>query len=886
VAQSGSNVAIAYAAALAGYLTSANNLSDVASVPTSRVNLGITTYAASQFGIATGNSDTVNATAFANAVSTIATAGGGILDLPAGEFKLTNLNLTYTYGVIIRGVGSTNQGNGKGTTLRFTGTGSSALLTLGYNGSNSSVGTWLEDLTIGYDSSSFTGDLVTINNNANGILGGMRRVRFRSLGSAPTTAASWVNLTGCVDFEFDSCDFEVGSAYSIKGTTTLTGTAASNNVAFRSCHFVNYSTAAIYNSGTAWSFDGCNLEYGSSGATVVYINSARAQAVTFRGCWIGDNTPTGTVGISWQGDALLLEGNVLNILNGTFLQISNDGCNGIVLDGNLFQNQIVGVDFQNTAGHTGFAETGNCWTANLSSAPFYIAGQIPSGSIASSALPNTTIIGTHVVAPAVQNLLWGPTSNLENAPTAGDAGWQAASNGAVSLSSAKAKWGTQSLLHTTSSSGTFSLVEVVGRTLQSSNLQLVAQKLRSYTIGCWIYTATANRQGRVALDNVDATSTVQTTTYASNVPLTQNAWTWVSGTVTTSDLSGTTQSGSVSSAASPSQGNAVTYTTSSAHGLQPGQTVTVSGNAYSGFNITGVVLACPSTTTFTVNFYGIAASQSGNGGTFTTNTQFLRIRIRYSAISGNLGNNELSYYDGFAIAVGSTLPSDSSNLSAPGTWYQNSSLGTLTAFPLSGATVSAYNTASAPAFPTSGYVWMVPFQGAPVQSWQQLSYTSIDGTHLYGASGGYGYLASGCLWVTATEIGTYLSDGAITRNSGDGSVTVGPTLKTTQLIQTITTVAVSSNAGTVPVNAGIANFTNSSASAMTITLATASAIDGQQVVVRIFDYSAVAKGMTWTNTENSTVSAPTTSNGSTTSPLTVTFQYNASTGAWRCIASA
>jgi hypothetical protein len=68
-------------------------------------------------------------------------------------------------------------------------------------------------------------------------------------------------------------------------------------------------------------------------------------------------------------------------------------------------------------------------------------------------------------------------------------------------------------------------------------------------------------------------------------------------------------------------------------------------------------------------------------------------------------------------------------------------------------------------------------------------------------------------------------------------------------------------------------------------MATASAYDGQLSMVRIYDASAVAKGITWVNTENSTITPPATSNGSTTLPLTVGFQFNGATSLWRCIAS-
>jgi len=110
--------------------------------------------------------------------------------------------------------------------------------------------------------------------------------------------------------------------------------------------------------------------------------------------------------------------------------------------------------------------------------------------------------------------------------------------------------------------------------------------------------------------------------------------------------------------------------------------------------------------------------------------------------------------------------------------------------------------------------------------------------------------------------------------------------KFNNLIDVNNAVTVTSNAGTVPVTYRLNTFTNSSAATMTITMATASAVDGQMTIVRIYDFSAVAQTISWVNTENSSVSAPTTSNGSTTLPLTVGFMYNNATSKWRCIASA
>jgi hypothetical protein len=102
-----------------------------------------------------------------------------------------------------------------------------------------------------------------------------------------------------------------------------------------------------------------------------------------------------------------------------------------------------------------------------------------------------------------------------------------------------------------------------------------------------------------------------------------------------------------------------------------------------------------------------------------------------------------------------------------------------------------------------------------------------------------------------------------------------------QVLTTNNAIAASGNAATVPVTSAISTVTNNSAATLTITLTTSGAIDGQQVTIRILDASAVAQTITWVNTENSGVAAPTTSNGSTTLPLTVVFRYNNATSKFR-----
>lgn len=120
----------------------------------------------------------------------------------------------------------------------------------------------------------------------------------------------------------------------------------------------------------------------------------------------------------------------------------------------------------------------------------------------------------------------------------------------------------------------------------------------------------------------------------------------------------------------------------------------------------------------------------------------------------------------------------------------------------------------------------------------------------------------------------------------DAAQTFTGTQVFSQLVTTNNAIAASSNAATVPITSRLSTVTNSSAATLTITITTTSAVDGQLIIVRVLDFSAVAQTITWVNTENSQVTAPTTSNGSTTLFLTVGFIYNSATSKWRCIAVA
>lgn len=139
-------------------------------------------------------------------------------------------------------------------------------------------------------------------------------------------------------------------------------------------------------------------------------------------------------------------------------------------------------------------------------------------------------------------------------------------------------------------------------------------------------------------------------------------------------------------------------------------------------------------------------------------------------------------------------------------------------------------------------------------------------------------------WPTAARTIT-LPDTSFTVARTDAAQTFTWTQIFSQQVTTNNAIAATGNAATVPITSRISTVTNNSAATLTITLTTASAVDGMLIQVRVLDFSAVAQTLTWVNTENGEATVPATSNGSTTLPRAALFQYNSATSKFRCIAS-
>ncbi len=253
------------------------------------------------------------------------------------------------------------------------------------------------------------------------------------------------------------------------------------------------------------------------------------------------------------------------------------------------------------------------------------------------------------------------------------------------------------------------------------------------------------------------------------------------------------------------------------------------------------------------------------------------IRAQINSVTSGAESSQLE----FAVVTGGTLGTEmlltSTNLTPAGN--DGNALGSATVswadlFLASGGVVN-FNNGNMTLTHAAG---SLTFAGGNVLGLGAATATSINGNVFTTGSSTY----TG----TAAQTYTFPTTTATIARTDAAQTFTGAQTYSNAVIYTNNAIAASGNAATVPVTAKLNTVTNNSAATLTITMTTASAVDGQMTIVRILDASAAAQTITWVNTENSTITAPTTSNGSTTLFLTVGFIYNGATSKWRCIASA
>src|SRR5437588_473280 len=107
----------------------------------------------------------------------------------------------------------------------------------------------------------------------------------------------------------------------------------------------------------------------------------------------------------------------------------------------------------------------------------------------------------------------------------------------------------------------------------------------------------------------------------------------------TASPNGATQPAAVAIAASPNgateNGFLVTITTTSAHGLSAGQSVTVAGVGVAGYNGTFPVVSVPTSTQFTY-IAGASALAASGGGTAASATATIQTAVAHGFVTGQL----------------------------------------------------------------------------------------------------------------------------------------------------------------------------------------------------------------------------------------------------------
>ena len=390
--------------------------------------------------------------------------------------------------------------------------------------------------------------------------------------------------------------------------------------------------------------------------------------------------------------------------------------------------------------------------------------------------------------------------------------------------------------------------------------------------------------------------------------------------------------------------NVVTITTSAAHGYGIGQTVIVAATTNTAVNGSFTIASVPSTTTFTYalvasdiasvsdtgttyvylgrnNFYAFgnapnlfngsltvgALSASGPTLSNTSSASFRVPSVTYTDIQSAAGTQSLapiSVFAGGGIAARnavtytnastvyiSSAPSAGTNVTITNPYALYVAAGATQlqgTFTANSTTTLSPSNASITISPTgTGTVTIGPATAGTITNMKYNGLTITTTTGTLTVTNAKTLSVSNTLTLAGTDSTTITFPGTSDTVAGLGTAqTFTAQNKFNNLIDVNNAVTVTSNAGTVPVTYRLNTFTNSSAATMAITMAITSAVDGQMTIVRIYDFSAAAQTIGWTNTENSTVSVPTTSNGSTTLPLTVGFMYNGQTSKWRCIASA
>lgn len=444
------------------------------------------------------------------------TTNGGIVRIPS------NISLSATHaipvGVTIRGPGMVTAGSKLGAIIACNIVGSASLFTAAAGG-----GVTIENLAIVAYSASFTGTLVDFTAAA---LTTLENVFLQA-----TATADLLHLDQTTYHQSKKVNFVNGKVQVLGKATQASYT---NGVEFLGCRFGGGAVCHIKNAGQAWLVSGGAIEYIDGGAAGIYRHDAgvRAESLTFKNIWAGDITSNpGGSQIVWSGDNLTVEGSFLGWNDGTFIQVDENGCNGIVLKNNQYNAFHTNapttlLDFGSTTGHSGLELTSSKIYTPLS---HVILGALPSRSH----IDNTLGGGHHITSngsPYGVNTL--PDNDQVMAASAGT--WAAfdISKNSIAWSAGEGPGGDGAVTSTTNVTGPQDIrVQTVGGTSG-----VAAVPLSTIFVGIWVkaldigtrrgdlIVQTYNAAGANSFTFISSNSPYNTQANAYPVALTKNAW--------------------------------------------------------------------------------------------------------------------------------------------------------------------------------------------------------------------------------------------------------------------------------------------------------------------------------------------------------------------------
>ena len=229
-------------------------------------------------------------------------------------------------------------------------------------------------------------------------------------------------------------------------------------------------------------------------------------------------------------------------------------------------------------------------------------------------------------------------------------------------------------------------------------------------------------------------------------------------------------------------GNVVTITTTSAHGLSPGQSVTIAGVSDTSFNGTFTITTVPSTTTFTYAQTG--ADATSGGGTVSAST----VKWSVNGVDGGNATFGTISTTGFYSAPASLPPATTATIASNGAVRSNNVV-TIT-------TTAAHNFVVGQVVTISG-VTDTSFNGTFAIATAPSSTTFTYSQTASNATSGGGTVSSTAVQVKATSVAdTTKSDTATVSLESGISINVSPktaTVGTGEMFQFFKTVTGSSN---------------------------------------------------------------------------------------------